>query len=120
MSAQNAERRGITPLARIVSWATAGVDPSIMGTGPIPASRRADNLGRLFRSIVKNGLWGSRVGRRELAAFLGGYTKDQRFLRRELRSWLPRERLKLAVHRLIYRFSRPLPPRPAAGPPPPT
>src|SRR5215207_2287729 len=41
MSAENAERRGINPLARIVSWATAGVDPAIMGTGPIPASRRA-------------------------------------------------------------------------------
>ena len=41
MSAEEAERRGITPLARIVSYATAGVDPSIMGTGPIPASRRA-------------------------------------------------------------------------------
>jgi acetyl-CoA C-acetyltransferase len=41
MSAENAKRRGIKPLARIVSWATAGVDPSIMGTGPIPASRRA-------------------------------------------------------------------------------
>lgn len=41
MSAAEAERRGIKPLARIVSWATAGVDPSIMGTGPIPASRRA-------------------------------------------------------------------------------
>jgi acetyl-CoA C-acetyltransferase len=41
MSAANAERRGIEPLARIVSWATAGVDPAIMGTGPIPASRRA-------------------------------------------------------------------------------
>ncbi len=41
MSAEEAERRGITPLARIVSFATAGVDPSIMGTGPIPASRRA-------------------------------------------------------------------------------
>ena len=41
MSAQNASQRGITPLARIVSWATAGVDPSIMGTGPIPASRMA-------------------------------------------------------------------------------
>ncbi|MBY0334931.1 MAG: acetyl-CoA C-acetyltransferase [Acetobacteraceae bacterium] len=41
MSAEEAKRRGITPLARIVSWATAGVDPSIMGTGPIPASRRA-------------------------------------------------------------------------------
>ena len=41
MSATEAERRGIDPLARIVAWATAGVDPSIMGTGPIPASRRA-------------------------------------------------------------------------------
>ncbi|MDH3668045.1 MAG: acetyl-CoA C-acetyltransferase [Paracoccaceae bacterium] len=41
MSADEAERRGIEPLARIVSYATAGVDPTIMGTGPIPASRRA-------------------------------------------------------------------------------
>lgn len=41
MSAKEAERRNITPLARIVSFATAGVDPKIMGTGPIPASRRA-------------------------------------------------------------------------------
>jgi acetyl-CoA C-acetyltransferase len=41
MSAEEAERRGVEPLARIVSWATAGVDPAIMGTGPIPASRRA-------------------------------------------------------------------------------
>jgi acetyl-CoA C-acetyltransferase len=41
MSAAEAAKRGITPLARIVSWATAGVDPAIMGTGPIPASRKA-------------------------------------------------------------------------------
>ena len=41
MSETEAERRGIKPLARIVSWATAGVDPAIMGTGPIPASRKA-------------------------------------------------------------------------------
>ncbi len=41
MSASAAEARGITPMARIVSWATAGVDPSIMGTGPIPASQAA-------------------------------------------------------------------------------
>ncbi|HEY4250749.1 MAG TPA: acetyl-CoA C-acetyltransferase [Roseomonas sp.] len=41
MSAEQAAKRGIAPLARIVSWATAGVDPSIMGTGPIPASRKA-------------------------------------------------------------------------------
>ena len=41
MSAEEAERRGVTPLGRIVSWATCGVDPAIMGTGPIPASRAA-------------------------------------------------------------------------------
>ncbi len=41
MSASEAEKRGLEPLARIVSWATAGVDPAIMGTGPIPASRKA-------------------------------------------------------------------------------
>ncbi|MBM3591894.1 MAG: acetyl-CoA C-acetyltransferase [Alphaproteobacteria bacterium] len=41
MTGAEAAKRGITPLARIVSWATAGVDPSIMGTGPIPASRKA-------------------------------------------------------------------------------
>jgi acetyl-CoA C-acetyltransferase len=41
MSAAEAKRRSIKPLARIVSWATAGVDPAIMGTGPIPASRKA-------------------------------------------------------------------------------
>ena len=41
MSAEEAKKRGIKPLARIVSFATAGVDPKIMGTGPIPASRKA-------------------------------------------------------------------------------
>ena len=41
MSLAEAKKRGITPLARIVSWAHAGVDPSIMGTGPIPASKKA-------------------------------------------------------------------------------
>src|SRR5262245_1399132 len=41
MSASEAQKRGKTPLARIVSWAHAGVDPAIMGTGPIPASRAA-------------------------------------------------------------------------------
>jgi acetyl-CoA C-acetyltransferase len=41
MSAEDAAKRGVTPLARIASWATAGVDPAIMGTGPIPASRAA-------------------------------------------------------------------------------
>ena len=41
MSADEAKKRGLTPMARIVSWAQAGVDPSVMGTGPIPSSRRA-------------------------------------------------------------------------------
>ena len=41
MSAAEAEKRGLTPLAKIASWATAGVDPTIMGSGPIPASRKA-------------------------------------------------------------------------------
>jgi acetyl-CoA C-acetyltransferase len=41
MTADAAKKRGIQPLARIVSWATVGVDPSLMGTGPIGASRRA-------------------------------------------------------------------------------
>jgi acetyl-CoA C-acetyltransferase len=41
MTAAEAQKRGKTPLARIVSWAHAGVDPAIMGSGPIPASRAA-------------------------------------------------------------------------------
>jgi acetyl-CoA C-acetyltransferase len=41
MSAKEAKKRGLTPLATVKSWATAGVDPEIMGSGPIPASRKA-------------------------------------------------------------------------------
>ena len=41
MSASEAAKRGLTPLARIASFATMGVDPSVMGTGPIPSSRKA-------------------------------------------------------------------------------
>jgi acetyl-CoA C-acetyltransferase len=41
MSEDEAKKRGIEPLAKIVSWATAGVDPAVMGSGPIPASRKA-------------------------------------------------------------------------------
>jgi len=41
MSAADAAARGLTPLARIASWAQAGVDPKVMGSGPIPASRKA-------------------------------------------------------------------------------
>lgn len=41
MSKTEADKRGLTPLARVVAWAQAGVDPSIMGTGPIPAINKA-------------------------------------------------------------------------------
>jgi acetyl-CoA C-acetyltransferase len=41
MTEEEAEKRSITPMARIVSWAQVGVDPAIMGSGPIPASRKA-------------------------------------------------------------------------------
>lgn len=41
MSGAEARRRGLTPLARIAAWASCGVDPTIMGTGPIPASQKA-------------------------------------------------------------------------------
>ena len=41
MSEEDAQKRGLTPLARIASYATAGLDPSIMGVGPIYASRKA-------------------------------------------------------------------------------
>ena len=41
MTEEDAAKRGLTPLARIASWATCGVDPAIMGTGPIPSSRKA-------------------------------------------------------------------------------
>ncbi len=41
MTSDEAKKRGLTPLARIASWATAGVDPAIMGSGPIPASKLA-------------------------------------------------------------------------------
>lgn len=41
MLAEEASNRGLTPIARVASWAQAGVDPAIMGTGPIPASRKA-------------------------------------------------------------------------------
>ncbi len=41
MTAAEAEKRGVAPMARIVSWGHAGLDPSIMGTGPIPASKKA-------------------------------------------------------------------------------
>ena len=41
MEEKEAEKRGLKPLARIISWSTCGVDPSLMGSGPIPASKKA-------------------------------------------------------------------------------
>ncbi len=41
MTRHDSERRGLAPLAKIVSWATCGVDPALMGSGPIPASKKA-------------------------------------------------------------------------------
>ena len=41
MAREEAEKRSLTPLAKIVSWATCGVDPALMGSGPIPASKKA-------------------------------------------------------------------------------
>ena len=41
MSYAEATKRGVVPIARIVSWGQAGVDPAVMGTGPIPATRKA-------------------------------------------------------------------------------
>lgn len=72
--------------------------------GLVPASCRARNLGRLARSTVKCGLWGKEVGRREVAAFADTYTRGNRNLRSDLRAWIPRERLKLLLHRLTYLF----------------
>ena len=41
MSQSEANKRNLDPLARIISWATSGVDPALMGSGPIPASKKA-------------------------------------------------------------------------------
>ncbi len=72
--------------------------------GLVPARSRARNLGRLARSAVKEGLWGGVIGARAVAAFSGAYTRGDRKLRREMRARIGRERLKLALHRLTYRF----------------
>ena len=85
-------------------------------SGRLASRLRARNLGRLTRSVVKSGLWRGRVGRRELAAFIGAYTSGDRRLRAELRGWIRGERWKLALHRLRYRFIRPEEPRGSAVP----
>lgn len=72
------------------------------GAGALAAGRRAQNLGRLCRSVVKAGLWRNQLGRREFASLLAGYTAGRRALRRELRGWVARERVILWLHRLSY------------------
>ena len=85
--------------------------------GTMPPGCRAANLGRLARSAVKTGLWGSpQLGRRELAALVGGYSAGNRRLRAELRAYVGYERLKLAAHQLSYPLRRWLQ-RKAASPP---
>ena len=84
--------------------------------GRLASRLRARNLGRLTRSAVKNGLWRGRVGRRELAAFVGAYTGRDRRLRAELRGWIRGEQWKLALHRLRYRFIHPVGPQGSAAP----
>lgn len=71
---------------------------------PISASHRATNLGRLVRSAVKQELWPDPLGRRELAAFIGAYAQGDRRLRLALRAYAPRERARLALHRVGYRL----------------
>jgi acetyl-CoA C-acetyltransferase len=52
MTADEAKKRGLKPLARIASWAQAGVDPAVMGSGPIPASRKAlENAGWTVKDL---------------------------------------------------------------------
>ena len=102
------------------SWRVVVVDLDravFHAQGLLPTSRRADNLGRLARSAVKNGLWRGRVDSREMAAFVGAYTAGDRELRVALRGWVARERLKVGLHRLRYRFMR-LPPAAAVAEPP--
>lgn len=102
------------------SWRVVVVDLDravFHAQGLLPTSRRADNLGRLARSAVKNGLWRGRIDSREMAAFVGAYTAGDRELRVALRGWVARERLKVGLHRLRYRFMR-LPPAAAVAEPP--
>jgi 3-deoxy-D-manno-octulosonic acid kinase len=81
---------------------------------PLSPRRRADNLARLVRSAVKEGLLAARGPCRELAALLGGYAAGDRTLRGELLRWARRERLRLALHRVGYALRRAV----AAGPTP--
>jgi len=87
------------------------------GTNGVPVARRAQNLGRLARSAIKNRLWNRSIGPRERAAFAHGYTRGDRALRSELRRFAGRERCKLTAHRLSWPLRAALSAQPAAAPP---
>jgi len=74
--------------------------------GTLPIRARARNLGRLFRSATKEGLFGPRLGRREVALFLAAYTAGDRDLRRRLRAYVVWEHTKLQAHQLTYPLRR--------------
>lgn len=94
----------VTPDSRVV---IIDLDGAVFHRlGRLSTAKRAANLGRLVRSAVKNGIWGSLLDRRDLAAFAAAYTRDRRELRRDLRRLIPRERWKLALHRLSYPLRR--------------
>jgi len=88
------------------------------GPGGTPVARRAANLGRLVRSVIKNGLWNGAVGARERAAFAQGYLRGDRKLREELRGYATRERIKLTAHRLTWPLRNVSSPPPAVAAPP--
>jgi len=83
----------------------------------VPARRRAQNLGRLARSAIKNGLWDAGVDMRMRAAFRRGYLRGDRELRKNLLRFAGRERCKLAAHRLSWPLRAALSTPRAAAPP---
>lgn len=90
------ETASLSPQVWIVDLDRARVTPRV------PARRRMREIMRLQRSALKHGL-GSVLDTRIQARFLDGYTAGDRALRRALLAALPRERLRLSIHRLGYR-----------------
>lgn len=97
MNQSEAARRGLKPMARIVSWAQAGLDPSIMGTGPIPAIRKAvRNPKQLNVTII--------VGGEKKAAFNMTFSSCSYRLRKQAGSWITSTYLRL-MKRLLPSLS---------------
>jgi len=93
--------RGATPGLVVID-----LDRAVSHAAGLLPEQRAQNLGRLARSVVKCGLWGERVGPRALAAFVSAYLAGDRALRGQLRRRLGREQTKLPLYRMTYRFRR--------------